>query len=247
MENQKYLIIIPVYNEEKNVGQVLDKIIKLDLPCDIAVVDDGSQDNTKNVVKLKNVKLLSHAVNLGYGAALHTGFLYAKNYNYEAVITMDGDGQHEPSEIKKLIQEYEIYTADIIIGSRFFKGSSYQVKFFRNIGRILFSLVTFLITKRKIKDITSGFQILDSKAAGFLAKSDFPLDYPDANMLILLELCGFRIKEIPVKMYPAPSKASIHYGLAPLFYIYKMLLSIFIILLNKNVNKLNRRKREYEK
>jgi glycosyltransferase involved in cell wall biosynthesis len=234
MEDRKrYLIIIPVYNEEKNIGRVLDKTLAINLPFEILVIDDGSMDDTRKIVREKGIQSISHAFNLGYGAALHTGLMYAEKHDYEALITMDGDGQHDPSEITKLTQCYDKTRAKVVIGSRFFKGSSYRASFFRNMGRILFSNLAFLITKRKIKDVTSGFQMISTEAIKFLAKSDFPSDYPDANILILLELSGFKIQEIPVKMYSIRSKDSIHYGLKPLFYIYKMLLSIVIILLNK--------------
>lgn len=243
MEKQsKYLIIIPVLNEEKTLGGLLDSVSKLRLPCDILVVNDGSTDNTAEIAKRPGIHLVSHVLNLGYGAALHTGLLYAEKRDYTAIITMDGDGQHMPSEIGNLVRCFETTGADVILGSRHLDESSYRMKFIRNIGRLFFSYVTFLITSRKIKDVTSGFQLLSRKAARFLSDSDFPSDYPDANILILLELSGYEIREIPVRMNPAPSKESIHYGLRPLFYIYKMMLSIFIVLLNKKVfrHKLNK-------
>jgi glycosyltransferase involved in cell wall biosynthesis len=246
MEKQnKYLIIIPALNEEKTIGELLDSVSKLRLPCDILVVNDGSTDNTAKIAKRPGVHLLTHALNLGYGAALHTGLLYAEKHNYRAIITMDGDGQHIPSEIIHLVRCYETTGTDVILGSRYLDESSYRMKFIRNIGRLFFSYVTFLVTSRKIKDVTSGFQLLSREAARFLSESDFPSDYPDANILILLELSGYGIKEIPVRMQPAHTKDSIHYGLRPLFYIYKMMLSIFIILLNKKVfmPKLNKGRR----
>ena len=244
-EQNKYLIVIPVLNEEKTVGSLLDSIFELDLPCDVLVVNDGSTDNTVKIVKRPGVHVLSHVLNLGYGAALHTGLLYAEKCHYSAIITMDGDGQHIPSEIVHLIHCFETTEADVIIGSRYLDDSAYRMNFIRNIGRLFFSHVTYLTTSRRIRDVTSGFQLLSREAARFLSESDFPSDYPDANILILLELSGYKIKEIPVRMNPAPSKDSIHYGLRPLFYIYKMILSIFIILLNKRsfVPKFNKRKK----
>jgi glycosyltransferase involved in cell wall biosynthesis len=230
---EKFLIIIPAYNEEKSALKVIDKI-QSNLPnIDIVVIDDKSTDDTLKILRTKSISILPLPINLGYGAAIETGYLYAFQNNYDAVIQLDADGQHRPEDIVTFIEEYRKKDSDIILGSRFLNPESYKPPIARRIGMIFFSTLISLFAKINITDPTTGFQMVNRKIIAYYIKNKvFPSDYPDADILILLKKLGFNIKEVPVKMYANNENKSMHSGLKPLYYVIKVSLSIFIVLIS---------------
>ena len=228
----KGLIIVPVFNEETNIRDVIDGLLKEAPALAIVVVNDGSHDNTKEILASLNVNTINLPFNLGYGAALQTGFKYALANDFDFVVIFDGDGQHDPGEISKLLIEKNAKSADIVIGSRFMGRGTYNPGLARTLGMGLFKRLTMLSTGEKITDITSGFQAIDKRAfAYYTGDHNFPLDFPDADVIINMKLLGFKIVEVPVKMHSREDGASMHSGLNGLFYMAKMLVSIFFILL----------------
>jgi len=226
-------IIIPAYNEEKNIGAVIAGI-KMHCDIDIVVIDDGSTDFTAEIARDSGAFVIRHPFNLGYGVTLQTGYKYAVLYNYNLLIQMDGDGQHKPVYIPELIKEIEKDRCDIIIGSRFLGEKSYNIGFPKSLGINLFRCIIRLITGEKITDPTSGYQCLNRKVFEFFTEDSFPYDYPDANVIIMLHRANFRIKEIPVEMAPNLEKRSMHRGILTItYYFFKMFLSIFITLIRK--------------
>jgi len=231
------LLIIPAYNESETIEKVIVKIKKQLPDLDILVINDGSTDATAEIVKNSGAMVISLPFNMGYGAALQTGYQYAQKKNYQYVFQMDADGQHEPKCLNNLVQAIKENQADIIIGSRFLGESVYRASWVRRIGMIIFGKITSCIIKQKITDPTSGFQALNYRVLRFFTGEFYPSDYPDSDVIISLHLAGFRIKEIPVVMYPAINKKSIHSGLKPLYYIFKMFLSIIMIFLRQKPTK----------
>jgi len=233
MNTKDALLIIPAYNESKAIGKVIIEI-KNQLPdLDILVVNDGSIDNTDTIAKKHGVDVVSLPFNVGYGAALQTGYQYAQDKNYQYILQMDADGQHEPKELVNLVRAIKNDQVDVVIGSRFLNECNYQASWPRRLGMIIFSKITSLIIKQKITDPTSGFQALNHRVLEFFTSEFYPSDYPDADVIVLLYYSGFRIKEIPVVMYSALNKGKIHNGLKPLYYVFKMFLSIIMIFLRK--------------
>ncbi len=230
----KILIIIPAYNEEKNIGAVLDGIRKQSPGIPILVINDGSADNTEKVALAHNAKVISLPYNSGYGVALQTGFLYAVKNNFSIVVQMDSDGQHDPENIKDLLKEVQKENRDVVIGSRFLSPDSYKTSLARHAGMLLFGTIASLICRQKVTDPTSGFQALKGRAIEFAASDNYPPDYPDADFIILLNRCGFNVKEIPVTMHASPNKESMHHGHKTIYYVFKMFLSIFVTLLRKS-------------
>ncbi len=229
---KRALVIIPAYNEEKNIAEVINKTKKVLKNSDILVIDDCSKDNTKKILEELEVEYISHPVNIGYGGAVQTGLKYALNKNYQLVILMDGDGQHEPNEIPKLLNKLEKEDLDLVIGSRFREKykTTYPIPFFRKMGMIFFSKITTLLTKQKIHDTTSGFQVFNKKTASLLYEI-YPSDFPDAEIIILLKLLSFKIGEVPVKMYHRQAGKSMITFLKSLYYPVRMIISIFTVLL----------------
>lgn len=237
---KKGLVIIPAYNEEKRIVPVI-KGVREYLPlAEVVIVDDGSLDNTRQMAMGAGAKVLSHPFNLGYGTALQTGYKYALEKGYEEIVQMDGDGQHDPSFIPDLLAVVQRDEADIAIGSRFLEpkgigsgGQSYRAPFMRRAGMKLFGTITSLIIRQKITDPTSGYQAMNGKVLEWVSSDQFPCDYPDADVIIMLHRSGFRIREVPVRMFENRDKKSMHSGLKPVYYIFKMFLSIFVTLMRK--------------
>jgi len=226
----KYLVILPAFNEEMTVGSVIAEI-KQNIPyVDILVVNDGSGDRTGPIARKQGIIVIDHPFNLGYGAALQTGFRFAVREGYHYVITMDADGQHISSSAQSLMDVMKEHEADVVIGSRF-TGNGYQMKLFRKIGIALFSMVARAYTGINITDPTSGFQLIKKSAFSYLAEGDnYPLDYPDVNIIMALHKKKFKIVEAPVTMKKNSLGKSMHNGLRPVLYVIKMVLAIIMVL-----------------
>lgn len=229
----EFLIIIPAFNEEHSIGNVIDKINDTVPGAHVLVVDDASRDRTRKIARQKGVMLISHTFNLGYGGALQSGFRVAVKRSYDFAVTIDADEQHDPLYIKNLIDARRESSANVVIGSRFI-GNGYNIGVFKKIGIFVLSKITRLYTGVLITDPTSGFQLLDRSAFSFLAgEESYPLDYPDANIIMLLHKKKFRIVETRVKMFQRLDGKSMHSGLKPVLYVLKMFLAIIMVILRK--------------
>jgi glycosyltransferase involved in cell wall biosynthesis len=224
-------LIMPAYNEQVNIGNVIAKIRELITDdMELIVVDDGSVDSTAHIVKAAGIRCLSLGFNAGYGVAIQTGVKYALNNNFELAVLVDADGQHHPEEIFKMLYFLEKYKADVVIGSRFLKETGYKGDVFRRFGGNIFSLLIYLLGGIKINDPTSGLRVLNRKALKIYASDLFSIDFPDADMILLLSFYNLKIMEIPVRM-SVNVKKSMHSGLRHiLYYVYKVMLSILVVL-----------------
>ncbi|MEO5359700.1 MAG: glycosyltransferase family 2 protein [Nitrospirota bacterium] len=230
----KILIIIPAFNEEKSIGTVIEKIHRTSPESDVLVVSDGSSDNTVEISKGLGAHVINHAFNLGYGGALQSGFRFALKKNYDIVITMDADGQHDPAYIENLLTARAQHSANVVIGTRFLE-SDYKAGIFKRAGISLFSAIIRIYTGKRITDPTSGFQLMDSAVLTYLSHGDnFPLDYPDANMIMLLHKKKFIVVETPVKMFNRLDGVSMHSGIKPLIYMIRMFLAIIMVVLRRD-------------
>jgi glycosyltransferase involved in cell wall biosynthesis len=234
------LVIIPAYNEEGRIGGVIQGILHPLPSADILVVDDASTDLTREEALHAGAKVASHPVNLGYGAALQTGYQYALEKGYEEVVQMDGDGQHDPASSLHLLSPIRKKEADIAIGSRFLipKGIGsdrppYQAPFLRKLGMRLFGAITSFLIKQRVTDPTSGYQAMNRKVLEWVSTDQFPCDYPDADVIIMIHRAGFRIQEVPVQMFESLDGKSMHSGWKPIYYVFKMFLSIFVTLMRR--------------
>jgi glycosyltransferase involved in cell wall biosynthesis len=227
----KILVLIPAYNEGARIAEVVGSVRTVVPDYDILVVNDGSSDDTATFAESAEAMVVSHPFNMGYGVAIQTGYKYALAKGYDFLVQIDGDGQHDPSFIPGLLAPVFSGETDLIIGSRFLEVRGYEPSLARRIGMAFFRQVVSWIANRQITDSTSGYQAFNRDVIRFFTGEVFPCDYPDADMLITLHLAGFRISELPVRMYANTGGKSMHRGLKPLYYIFKMLLSIFVTLL----------------
>ena len=223
MEN-KTIIIIPAYNEEKNITGVINGTRNAVPDVDILVINDGGEDRTEEIVRELGERVVNLPYNMGYGAALQTGFRYALKHGYGYAVQIDADGQHDPKEIPKLLKVVLDGEADVAIGSRFLNAGRYKAPAIRRMGMLIFGHLASLIIGQRVTDPTSGYQALNSNAIRFYASDYYPVDYPDADVIIMLHRAGLTIKEIPVTMYPNPQHKSMHAGLKPVYYIQDVLI-----------------------
>ena len=227
----KTLVLIPAYNEEARIGEVVRRVRETVPECDVLVVNDGSRDETAPRAAAAGAEVVSHPFNLGYGVTIQTGYKYALGEGYDFLVQMDGDGQHDQAFIPALLAPVTAGETDFALGSRFLGVGTYEPSGARRVGMAFFrTLVSWLIGQR-ITDSTSGYQAFGRGVIRFFATDLFPYDYPDADMLITLHRAGFRIREVPVRMHGNAAGKSMHSGWRPVYYMFKMLLSIFVTLM----------------
>jgi glycosyltransferase involved in cell wall biosynthesis len=228
----KILIIIPAYNEEESLPDVLQDLQSYVPDADILVVDDGSRDRTAALARQAGVKVACLPYNLGIGGAMQTGFQYAQNNDYEIAIQFDGDGQHMASEIGELLDPLRKGRADIVVGSRFLKRGDYRPSFFRKLGIWVFSTVLSAILGIQVTDTTSGFRVANRRVIDFFART-YPEDYPEVESLVLLHRAGMTIAEVPVRMRDRTGGQSSITPIRSAYYMIKVLLAVFIDLMKK--------------
>jgi glycosyltransferase involved in cell wall biosynthesis len=229
----KILIIIPAYNESARIAEVVRRVRDMYPEYDVVVINDGSRDDTARAARAAGAQAVSHPFNLGYGVAIQTGYKYALAKGYDFAVQMDGDGQHDPAYISDLLAPVLSGDTDFVLGSRFLEAESYEPSLARRVGMAFFRWLVSLLIRTRITDSTSGFQAFNHKVIRFFTTEVFPCDYPDADMLLTLHRSGFRIREVPVRMYASATGKSMHTGWKPFYYMFKMLLSIFVTLLRK--------------
>lgn len=225
------LILIPAFHEQARIGEVIREARNYLPDARILVVDDGSRDGTAQASRDAGACVVSHPFNMGVGTALQTGYKYAVRNGFQYVIQLDGDGQHSPSSLPAFVEKLKETEADLIIGSRFLNGDSRKIPFARRFGNTLFAKLVTLLIGEKLTDPTSGYRALKSTTLQFCIGDMYGFDYPDADFLLTLHRMGYRIEEIPISALPRLGGTSQHTGFKPVYYMIKMFLSIFIILL----------------
>jgi hypothetical protein len=227
------LVLIPAFNEQERIEDVIKGARQFLPQARILVVDDGSRDRTAPVSRGAGALVVTHPFNLGVGTALQTGYKYAVEQGFQYVIQLDADGQHPPELLPEFVAKLRETEADLIIGSRFLRGKRDNGSFLRRFGNRLFGRLVTLLVRERLTDPTSGYRAMKSTVLRFCVGDMYGFDYPDADFLLTLHRSGFRIEEIPIHVRPRSGGKSQHSGMTPLFYTTKMFLSIFIILLRK--------------
>jgi len=220
------LVVIPAYNEADNIAQVIAGV-RAFFDGEVAVVDDGSADDTARAARAAGATVLRHPCNLGIGAAVQTGFLYAMDHGYDQVLRVDGDGQHDPSYIPRFLELLADGEADIVVGSRFLAREGYQSTLVRRAGIMILGVLSALVGAR-VTDPTSGYWGLSRRAVELLARYQ-PDDYPETQALVLAARAGCRIREVPVVMQArSAGRSSISGVMHAGFYMLKVILAVLI-------------------
>jgi glycosyltransferase involved in cell wall biosynthesis len=219
------LIIVPAYQEETNILRVIEDIRTHMPPSDILVVNDGSTDQTAYLARGAGVKVIDHPFNLGIGAAVQTGFKYARDRDYTKALQIDGDYQHPAEEGPRLLKILAEEKADLVIGSRFVTRTSYHGSWSRRAGNLLFQWVNALIVGQKIIDNTSGFRAYSRRAIELLSQT-YLGEYPEPESIGYLKSRGCKIIEIPVQMRNRSGGQSSITPLRGFYYMVRVLASI---------------------
>jgi glycosyltransferase involved in cell wall biosynthesis len=198
MAKLKCLILVPAFNESKSVGKLVHRLNRLLPDFDVLVIDDGSTDDTARKIP-ENTPVVSLPFNLGIGGAMQTGYRYAALHHYDVAIQVDGDGQHRPSEVRKLVQALQDGSADLVVGSRFVEEISFVPSLTRLTGIRVLSFWIRILCGLKINDCTSGFRAVNRRVIQAYAHW-YPEDYPEPEVVLLLHRSKFKVLEIPVKM-----------------------------------------------
>ena len=223
----KTLIIVPAFNEEGSIERVVNTIKEKCPECDYLVVNDGSTDNTARICKEKQLNYVSLPQNLGIGGAVQTGYKYARDNGYDIAIQTDGDGQHDVSYVKDMVEILKSGESDIVIGSRFIKKEGFQSSFARRFGINFLSGLIHLCTFVRVKDVTSGFRAVNKKFIDIYA-SEYPRDYPEPEAIVSAVMQGGRIKELPVIMNERTTGKSSINLFKSVYYMIKVSLAIII-------------------
>ena len=228
------IAIVPAYQEEGSVGRVIDEIRAFDSDFEIVVVDDGSGDRTAKEAAAKGAHVVRLPFNLGIGSAVQTGFRYAYENGFDLAVRIDGDGQHDPSQLPALLEPVLAGEADIAVGSRFAGKDGYRSSRSRRIGiRILARAVSMLVGQR-ITDPTSGFQAVNRRGIRLFA-ADYPSDYPEVEATVMVAKHRLALREVPVAMRGRSTGRSSIGALHSAYYMAKVLLALFVGMFRRDV------------
>lgn len=227
-DSHSTLIVIPAYNEEKNLPEVVSEIRKQVPGVHILIVSDGSSDRTAHVANELGVGLLDLPVNLGVGGAVQAGFRYAHRAGYRQVVRLDADGQHPPEAIPLMLEAGLKTDADLVIASRFIcKAPGYTTTRFRSVAIRLLALFLSTICRRKITDPTSGFMLVKRPLLYFFSHA-YPADYPEPEALAMLRRHGYDVTEVGIPFRERRhGKSSIH-GWGTFFHSLQVFLALVI-------------------
>lgn len=217
----KTMIVIPAYNEGKSIYNVINSIKNSGVSVDVLVVNDGSRDETSDESKRAGGMVIDLPLNLGIGGAVQTGYIYAQRNGYDCVVQIDGDGQHDPKDLPKLLSIIENGQADMAIGSRFLEKTEYKPPFFRKAGIVYFSKLVSLLTGQPVTDTTSGYRAVNKKVIGLFARY-YPSDYPEVETIVYAANNKLKIQETVVDMKQRSAGISSITPLKSIYYAVKV-------------------------
>jgi hypothetical protein len=227
----RHLAIVPAFNEAGSIAQTVGEIREYAEGFDVLVIDDGSTDATAALAAAAGARVVSLPFNVGIGGAMQCGYLYARDNGYAVAVQVDGDGQHDPRDIPRLLAALEADPQiEMVTGSRFLAGGGYRSSRLRLVGIRVFAALMSLVTHQRVTDATSGFRMSARRAIELFAR-DYPPDYPEVEAILLLHAHRLRMREVPVAMRPRTSGRSTIARAIPAYYMTKVLLAVLVGLL----------------
>ena len=240
----KVLIIIPAYNEEENIAEVIEHLTSMlmtgtldaHLSVDYLIINDGSGDSTLEICDKKHFQYLNLPINLGIGGAVQAGYVYAARNGYDIAVQMDGDGQHDIAYLGAMLKPLLEDEADIVIGSRFLEKEGFQSSITRRMGIKILSLLIWLTTGKKIMDVTSGYRAVNKRFISIYA-NDYPTDYPEPEAIVTAIMHKGRIMEVPVQMRAREGGSSSITFKKSMYYMIKVTLAILVCRLSYGIRR----------
>jgi glycosyltransferase involved in cell wall biosynthesis len=227
LAGRRRIAIVPALNEQETIGRVIEEIRAFDPGFEILVVDDGSTDRTAAVAVSRGASVLTLPFNLGIGGAVQAGYQYARDNGFELAVQIDGDGQHNPPEVARLVGPILEGRADMVVGTRFVEGGGYRGTRVRRVGIRLFAALVSLMVRQRVTDTTSGFRAVNRLGIRLFA-ADYPHDYPEVEATVLLSRHGLKMVEVPVVMRIREEGSSSITTLRSVYYMVKVLLALFV-------------------
>jgi glycosyltransferase involved in cell wall biosynthesis len=221
------IAVIPALNEEDSIGRVISELRNMDPGFEVIVVDDGSTDRTAQCAAAAGAHVVRHPYNLGIGGAVQTGLQYARDHDFDVAVQVDGDAQHDPAEIPKILMPIVEGKADVVVGSRFLGEGEYQPPVTRLLGIRLLARIVSVLVRQRVTDTTSGFRASNRRAISLFA-ADYPHDYPEVEAMVLLFRHRLKLVEVPVHMrLRGAGESSITFWRSG-YYMFKVLLALFV-------------------
>ena len=223
----KVLVIIPAFNEEESIENTVNELRETAPGYDYIVVNDCSDDETKNILRDKGINHLDLAVNLGIGGGVQTGYKYAFENGYDIAVQMDGDGQHAPAYLSEIIEPVISGEADLCIGSRFVEKKGYQSSFLRRFGIRFLSFIIRLVSGVRVTDATSGFRACNKELIRHYTKH-YAQDYPEPEAIVSAALHGYKVKDKAVEMRDRQGGRSSISAFKSVYYMLKVSVAILL-------------------
>jgi hypothetical protein len=228
------LAIVPAYNEQDTVGRVIDEVRAFDAGFDVVVVDDGSTDRTAAIATARGAYVVRLPFNLGIGGAVQTGYRFAFERGYDVAVQVDGDGQHDATELPRILAPVLADEADMVVGSRFAGDGAYRSSAMRRVGIRVFAWVVSRLVGQRVTDSTSGFRAVNRRGIELFA-ADYPHDYPEVEATVMAVRHRLRLREVPVAMRERGGGRSSITAARSVYYMLKVLLALFVGLFRRDV------------
>ncbi len=234
LSSLRRIAIVPAFNEERNIGRVVDELREFDPGFDVVVVSDGSVDRTAANAEAAGARVLRLPFNLGIGGAVQTGFRYAYENDFDLAVRVDGDGQHDPAQLGKVVGPVLADEADIAVGSRFAGSGGYRSSRSRRVGIRILAWAVSTIVGQRVTDTTSGFQAVNRRGIALFAR-DYPHDYPEVEATVMVFKHKLRLVEVPVTMREREHGRSSITALRSVYYMIKVLLALGVGVFRKEL------------
>ena len=223
----KVLVIIPAYNESKNIKGVVEELKATVPDYDYVVINDCSKDNTEQILRENGYNYINAPVNLGIGGGVQTGYRYAVVNGYDVAVQLDGDGQHDPAYLSTIVEPVLRGECDMCIGSRFIEKDGFQSSAMRRLGINVLKVLLRVCCGARITDATSGFRACSKSLTAFFAHH-YAQDYPEPEAILSATVNGFTVKEMPVIMRERQGGVSSISAFKSVYYMIKVTLAIFM-------------------
>lgn len=229
--NFRIIAVIPAWNEEECIASTLRELAEVRPDVDVVVVDDGSKDNTADVVRNSGGKVIVLPHNLGIGGAVQTGMMYAMRHGYDVALQYDADGQHRPDQLEKMIAPLRAGEADMVLGSRFLENTGYKVSFVRKFLMWLIRVLTSMATGQNISDATSGFRAYGKNGIKLMA-TNLSYDFPEIETIIRVVRSGYRLKEVSTVMGERTAGTSMFTPFRATYFVLRSLMAVGLSVLS---------------
>jgi hypothetical protein len=227
VRDSRICVVIPAFNEANSVVRVIERAHQAIPEAHVVVVNDGSKDDTAVRALRAGATVIPLPVNLGIGGAVQAGYLYALRHGFDIAIQVDGDDQHDPAEIDRLLDPIRNRRADMTVGSRWLGRGDYVAPAGRRIAMRLLATLVRWRTGVTFTDTTSGFRAVGVEGIALFARS-YPTDFPEVESLVLASRHGLRLEEVPVRMVPRTHGQSSIAGMRSAYYMARVTVALVV-------------------